>query len=45
MIRSENDLKNACLRVFSEGIIHTTIVYQKVLTWRTQVSKWGGGRR
>ena len=27
MIRSENDLKNAFVRVFSERIIHTTIAY------------------
>ena len=27
IIRSENNFKNACVRVFSERIIHTTIVF------------------
>ena len=31
------------IALFSEWIIHITIIYQKVLTYRTEVSKSGGG--
>ena len=44
MIRSENDLKNACIRVFSERITVQQLFTRKFSAREPKLDNWGGAQ-